>query len=346
MSQSGDQAAISGDEYIHVFMRMGEVWTLDRKILAQTPGEHFGCPLALGGDVLVVWATEESSHVEYSGAVYIFRRTLGNWVREKRIKDENPDRFASFGSILALSPTGHTLAIAGQKALQIYRYENGSWNRHELPIEEMSKVTSLSIDDERVAVGSGYAFGYSGVVHVFRRNASGAWATDATIPSPFQNTFFGYNIVLSGNTLAVGGVDGNEGASMHVPVYIYKRTNVEWSLDGSLLPIGYSGGKGFGGLMSVDGDTVFAAANENSHQSGIFNHSFPEPNIDAPNTGAVYAFRRMGTEWKQVAVFKSPNNRPDIFFGSHLASANGYTLIGSIDRPFWPLSTIHEVRYQ
>ncbi len=90
--------------------------------------DYFGRPVALYGDTLAVGAIYESSNQttitngtsassnnsnEFSGAVYVYKRTGTTWAQEAYIKASNNDASDYFGSSVALD--GNTLAVGAYR---------------------------------------------------------------------------------------------------------------------------------------------------------------------------------------------------------------------------------------
>jgi hypothetical protein len=111
----------------YVFVRSGGKWTEQAFIKASNTGEDdwFGVRLALSGDgnTLAVGAPNEDSaakgingkqdddSADGAGAVYFFTRTGSTWKQEYYVKGSNTEKFDEFGSSMALSRDGRTMAV-------------------------------------------------------------------------------------------------------------------------------------------------------------------------------------------------------------------------------------------
>src|SRR5262249_26312990 len=125
----GDQADNSalGAGAVYVFTRSGTTWAQQAYIKASNmdAGDQFGASLALSADgsTLAVGAFEESSaatgigrdqadnSAEKAVAVYVFTRSGTTWTQQTYIKASNTDADDFFGTSLALSADGSTLAV-------------------------------------------------------------------------------------------------------------------------------------------------------------------------------------------------------------------------------------------
>jgi FG-GAP repeat protein len=113
---------------IYVFGRTGEGWRQQAYVKSFNigPTDLFGMRLALSrdGSILAAGAPGQSGggrgfkanpddlSAPESGAVYLFVRNAGRWTQHTYVKAPNADAFDQFGSGVALSADGGTLAVA------------------------------------------------------------------------------------------------------------------------------------------------------------------------------------------------------------------------------------------
>ncbi|MCH8552426.1 MAG: FG-GAP repeat protein [Natronospirillum sp.] len=152
---------------------------------------------------------------------------------------------------------------------------------------------------------------------------------------------FGYSVALSGdgNTMAVGahrensdatGINGdqdNNDASNSGAVYVFAKTDGNWSQQAYVKASNTSEEDFFGAsvALSADGDTlVVGAPEENSNATGIGGH---QHNSNAVDSGAVYVFVRNNDTWSQQAYVKASTTESGNRFGISVAlSDDGHTL--------------------
>jgi hypothetical protein len=113
---------------VYVYGRSGTTWSFQTYIKSSNirSNDYFGARLALnrdgtilaagapqqpGGGSGVNPASKESSAPE-SGAVYVFARSAGRWSEEAYVKAPDAEAYDQFGSGVALSGDGSTLAIS------------------------------------------------------------------------------------------------------------------------------------------------------------------------------------------------------------------------------------------
>lgn len=114
----------------YVWVRSGNAWTEQALIKASNPEltDWFAVRLALSGDGsrLVVGAPMEDSDARGlngpqdnnaaldSGAAYIFSRAGSTWTQDAFVKASNADEFDEFGSSVAVSGDGRTIAVGAR----------------------------------------------------------------------------------------------------------------------------------------------------------------------------------------------------------------------------------------
>jgi hypothetical protein len=307
---------------VYVFTRTTTGWSQQAYIKASNTGagDAFGHSVSLSadGDTLAVGAIGEASsakgiNVEYaqinneapdSGAVYVFERTGADWSQEAYIKASNTGKGDSFGVSLSLSADGAILAVGAPN-------EDGE---------------------------DGFAYN-SGAVYVFARIETD-WSQEAYIKASNTDVDdnFGYSVSLSndGAILAVGAPneDGEDGFAFNSgAVYVFARIETDWSQQ-AYIKASNAGDKGdyFGYSVSLSkyGNILAVGAHgEGSDAKGINGN---EKNDDKPNSGAVYVFARIGTDWSQQAYIKASNTDENDYFGRSVSlDADGNTLaVGAI----------------
>ena len=191
---------------VYVFVRSGSLWSQQAYVKASNTNanDHFGGALALSsnGNTLAVGATGEDSaatgiggnpndnSVLFAGAVYVFTRGGTTWSQQAYVKASNTGASDYFGSAVALSGDGNTLAVGAY-----------------LESSTAIGVNGAQADDSAAGAGAVYLFIRSGVTWSQQAyvKASNTEATDD----------FGRSLGLSsdGNTLAVGAAGEDSAAT-------------------------------------------------------------------------------------------------------------------------------------
>ena len=330
-------------------------------------GDNFGMALALSvdGATLAVGAPSEDSAsagvfapggmgyqaalnsggASNSGAVYVYRRpdADGLWTLEAFVKAPKAGANDKFGTALALSRDGTTLAVGA-------------------PQEDSASagVFAPGGTDYQAALNSGGASN-SGAVTVYRRpDADGLWTLEAFVKAPKAdaNDKFGTALALStdGTTLAVGAPsengasDGvftpggmgyqaaldNNGSIDSGAVTVYRRSDSVWSIKAFVKAPRTGTGDWFGSALALSGDgaaLVVGARREDSASSGVFvpggtGYQTALNSGGGSGSGAVTVYRRSESEWSVEAFIKAPKAGADDKFGTALAlSADGAALV-------------------
>ena len=226
----GDQAddSISQAGAVYVFARdEAGAWSQAAYVKASNPGvgDRFGAGVALSedGSTLAVGALYESSNATgidgdqandaafAAGAVYVFVRDGADaWSQAAYVKASNTGSLDAFGSRVALSGDGNTLAVAAMR-------EDGD-------------ATGLDGDQGSDALAD------AGAAYVFVRDGASTWSQAAYVKAPNTDEVDWFGLVAlsgDGNTLAVcasreesnaTGVGGNQAsnaANDSGAVYLY-----------------------------------------------------------------------------------------------------------------------------
>jgi hypothetical protein len=305
---------------------------------------HTGQTTAISGDgnTIAVGAPHEASNATgingnqadnsayNAGAVYVYTRNGATWRQQAYVKASNAGGGDYFGSSVALSADGNTMAVAA------------NW--------ESSSATGVNGNQADNSIPQ------AGAVYIFTR-AGGTWRQQAYLKA--SNTGeageagdgdqFGFSLSLSddGNTVAVGaiaedsnatGVNGdqaNNGANSAGAVYVFARAGGTWSQQAyikSSTPAAFSNGDlfGFSVALSANGGTLAI---------GAYDEGGASRTIDGPidnmrgGSGAVYVFTRTGAAWSRQAYLKvSKAEQGDSWGVSLTLSDDGNTLAaGSVD---------------
>jgi hypothetical protein len=268
---------------VYVFTRSAGTWSQQAYVKASDTanGDDFGFSVALSGDgnTLAVGASlEDSGTAADAGAAYIFTRAAGVWTEQAYIKASNPEAGDEFGSSVALSGDGNTLAVGA-------------------PFED-SGTTGIGGTPNELAIDAG-------ATYVFSRSGT-TWTQQAYVKA--SNTGagdnFGGSVALSsdGNALMVGAIneDGsatgiggtsNELAAASGAVYAYTRSGIVWTPQSYVKASNTGAGDGFGvsvALSSTGSTRAIGAQSEDGNATGIGGN---QSNNNAADAGAVYVFQ-------------------------------------------------------
>lgn len=295
--QTDNFAAASGAAYVFIRPVETDTWIQQAYVKASNTGEFddFGESLALSADgrTLAVGASSEDSGATGidgnqgdtgapdSGAVYVFGRVDAVWSQQAYLKASNTEGGDRFGSAVALSADGSTLAVGASA-------EDGSGD----------------------AAGEGdNGAGESGAVYVFARSSNNVWApSNAYLKASnvAADDVFGVSVALSadGRTLAVGasredsnargigGDEANDAGDSAGAAYVFTRAGEAWTQQAYIKAsnAGVSSGEIFGTAMALSGDATVLAVGallEDGSSPGI---NGDENAVSRTFPGAVYLY--------------------------------------------------------
>lgn len=214
-----------------------------------------------------------------SGAAYIYTRTNNLWSYQAYIKASNTAIGDAFGSTVALSPDGDTLAVGSR--------------------QEDSGAVGVNGDSTDNSVPE------SGAVYLYTRLGN-SWSFQAYIKASNSGTkdYFGSSIAVStdGSRLAIGAtnedsgattIDGNQADDMAQDagaIYVFEKLDNQWAQHSYVKAPNAEGTDKFGAAVSLseNGDLLIACApGESSSAVEVGNDLFDN---SAMSAGACYIF--------------------------------------------------------
>jgi hypothetical protein len=323
--------------------------------------DHFGRMVALSGDgkTLAVGAPLEDSSaigingdqtdnsVSDAGAVYVFRLAGELWSQQAYIKASNTGMDDYFGSAVALSGDGNTMAIgAGPgNTVHMFQYDGDSWSQQAsikgsnsgdsfgsslalsasgdlllvgAPREDSSAIgiNGDQTDNSSSSAGAAYLYQFDGSALVQRAYIKAS--------NTERDDRFGVSVSLSadGNTLAVGatgedsratGVDGDQyddGEYLNIgAAYLFRFDGTSWFQEAYMKASNPEAGDAFGAsiILSADGNTLAVGATGEDSWASGVNGDQYDDR-EALGFGAVYLFKHDGISWYQQAYMKASNN--------------------------------------
>lgn len=297
-----------------------------------------------------------------SGAVYIFRLKDTGWDEESHVKASNAQESDAFGTSIALSTDGNTMAVGAIGDDSNAKGVNGDQSNNSCYYLGDSGYV---IEPECKEAGKHAVRGVinNGAVYVFKR-AENLWTQEAYLKpsSTFITTLFGISVDLSGdgNTLAIGTPGDASNATIvngdttqHIDyantgaAYIYNKSGTTWQQEAFIKPstltrhsgvalvstgngtysIQINDGGQFGGDVSLSQDGNILAVGsfrESSNAKGI---NGDEGDTSVARAGAVFVFIRNNAVWTQKSYVKASNTDGDDRFGLNVdLSADGKTM--------------------
>lgn len=295
-----DLATDSGS--IYVFRRQGGGFTQTAKLRAMDgASEHrlgFSVSVDRDGNRFAAGAIFHDGAGENAGAAYVFRREGGGWVEEARLIPDALGPFDQLGHSIALS--GDVLAVGapgddtrGDAAGTVYVFERGAngWTLAAMLTAGQGENVgdglgfSVALDGDTLLAGAPFADDGLGAVHVFMPTIEG-WQEVQRLTAPQRRTgaLFGAAVALDGDQAAVGARLDDGAGDRAGAVWTFRRIGGVWGVEQQLPAPGLAAGDELGISVALDGDALAVGAR------------FAD--VGAPDTGAVYRYRRRGGQWR------------------------------------------------
>jgi hypothetical protein len=294
-------------------------------------GEEFGSNLALDGNTLLVSGQNRpTGGPVYSGAVWVYVRTLSTWTQQTMLVLTEAEDRDSFGGGLALDGNTALIGAAGddgesaddQGAAYVYTRTGSTWTQR-------ARLTSPggTADDHfgiAVALQGGIAAVGAhrddvatleyGSVSVFG-GAGATWTPKAWLSATDDaSSTFGNAVAVSGDTIIVGAAGTDVGANnSQGAAYAFRRYEGTWTLEARLTADDGAAGDLFGGSVAVDGSLAVIGARG-----------------DDGFRGAAYVFTRDAAgAWSQHAKLVASDRAANDLFGAAVALDGTYAIVGA-----------------
>ena len=327
--------------------------TFQEKII--TPGTElssaFGVSVDVQGDVLVGSDTSDpNGSVAGTGAAFVYRKDgNGNFSFEQKLKAPLLDAGDSYGIDVEIN--GNFIAVgafrykfsetangfptvnrAGAVFLYKYNTNTNAWdlvNQIYAPTRVLNHEFGwrIILTDTQLFVSERFTSN-AGKVHVYDYDSNGNVTYNQGIdnPEPNSSDLFGWEISLSGNTLAIGAngeefdQNGNNELNNAGAVYVFERNGSGlFNLQQKIVPNTRVTSANFGGGLDLNNNNlVVGAINETRIQPGTTN---------TLSCGIAYVFKYNGATWSQTALIEPPTVENNADFGSSINLDNNTVLI-------------------
>lgn len=323
----GNNGTGSGAAYL--FRKSDLQWQQIAKLTPADPTicRQFGDSVAIDGDTAVVSARLVLPDLFYRSAVYVFRNIDGDWQQVALLSN-------SLGSgdditNLNVDIRGDVVAVGSSRsayrgAVFLFRETNGIWLPTAIPSPEPEDGIiqfggSIALGDGTLIVGAPSALNAdgenTGAVYLFRES-HGNWvqsgkliADDAT-----ANTWFGTRLALENDTLVVGATVPTSSGYPYGAAYVFQHSGNQWLQTAKLTAPEDLNATGFGGSVSISGDTIAVGAQR----------------LAGTNTGAIVTYRNING-WEFAGSLTPSDMLSGHQFGYQVA-LDGDSLLGSAAR--------------
>lgn len=244
-------------------------------------GDNFGssAAVAIDGDTLLVGSRYHIGTFFEDGAAYVYRDSGSGWVEEQKLVASDGDEGDWFGWAVGLE---------GDTAM----------------------VGSFLDDDLGEDSGSVYVYEHDGTSWV---EAQKLLASDGT-----AGAFFGRQIEIRGDLAIIGAWTADvEDVVAAGKTYIFRHDGASWVEEAVLSSSEPSGGAGFGGWVTIQGDTAIIGE--------------PYADGDESSAGAAYVFEYDGSSWNQTQRLTPPVGEwTNGVFGNSVQVSGDTLVVGSV----------------
>lgn len=264
------------------------------------PGDGFGRTLALSRDAAIIGAENDDDNGSESGSAYVFVKPEGGWLdmtETKKLTANDSEPGDNFGSAVSLvqirTPAVLTsIAVVGAK----YGGDSNQRNKGSAYVfydhiftdapktVDWEQVTELlnphgsdydgfgssvaNIEEDQIVIGAPYSglYDQNGSAYVFK--ASGSWSYPPKMqsfdpPDGVYESFCGYSVVISEENILMGCPNFGEYWHMDSKVYAYTIDDSgDWLETDVILNLQFDEIKGFGGAVSLSGNTAVVGSSQ------------------------------------------------------------------------------------
>ncbi len=322
--------------------RFGYSIALDGDTLVVGAPMEDGLSTGVNGDQTQV----SSNNGGDAGAVYVFTRDQNDsWSQQAYVKAANTDPQRDDGFGFAVDISGDTIAVSTEErpSVSIFTRDGlGIWSQEaylsaqgQANIEQHDKFGfKIALSGDILAVSantedssstgidgdqSDNSASQSGAVLVYSRQGT-SWTQEAYIKASNteKDDYFGYDVALDGNLLAVSafaedssasGINGDQSDNLTGyagAVYVYTRdTQGTWSQEAYIKASNPDSADVFGVGIALSGSRLAVGARGESSNATGFDGDQQDNSMAL--SGAAYLFERQSGIWSQIAYVKASN---------------------------------------
>jgi hypothetical protein len=215
-----------------------------------------------------------------AGSAYVFKRAGQAWTQLTHLKASDGAAGDAFGVSVAVS--GQTIVVGADRdddngldsgSAYVFVQAGSDWLQEAKLLANDGQQgdqfgASVAISGNIAVVGApgaDTAWMDSGAAYLFRYNGVN-WVEEAKLVAGDGKAGdqFGASVSISAD-YAVVGAPGADGSGA---LYVYKFDGSVWSLEGKVAATDAAPGQGFGGSVSISGDTILSGATGDSAQTG------------------------------------------------------------------------------
>lgn len=290
----------SGSAY--VFVRTGEVWALQQKLVASDgqANDFLGCSVAIDGETLIVGSFSDDDAAADAGAAYVFVRSEGLWTEQAKLSASDGTVNDRFGNSVAIS--GDTVVVGTRRGdpfinqfsgtAYVFVRSGASWTEQAGLAASDASVgdgfgMSVTVDGSTVATGASGSDGLragSGATYVFVKEGE-AWTQQAKLIATDSRWVLGFGVpvAISGNTIIAGSPRDDHAGFESGAAHVFVRSGQTWSHQARLTAADASDlGRFAFSAVAISPDAVLVGADEfdGDGSAYVFDGSFFDADFD------------------------------------------------------------------
>ncbi|RYD31810.1 MAG: integrin, partial [Verrucomicrobiaceae bacterium] len=169
----------------------------------------------------------------------------------------------------------------------------------------------------------------SGAVYIFVKSGTD-WVRHSRLKASNAQAgdLFGGSVAIDGDTVVIGATGQDTGAQDSGAVYVFTWNGTAWTEQSLMKASNPDERDGFGNAVAISGDTIAVGArSEDSSSNGVNGDQSGNAGEDS---GAVYLFKRISTNWNQTAYLKAsiPGFRNQ--FGCSVGVSGSTVIVGAL----------------
>lgn len=322
---------------VHLYQRERGDWIHRQTLMAPDAmdGDHFGLPVVMKDDRLVVGMPLDDELGNRSGSALVYRLVGDTWVLEQKLLPHIPDNTgAMFGIEISFGESVDEILIGAFLESIDAHTAGGVWCfQHDgeayrivqrLTVHQPVAYFGRSIDCENgiLAVGTPGAIGPSGDRHggvAIHHRENGLWVMDGMLipENPHAYQTFGETLDMEADRLAVGSpredTYGHDAGAVHV----YKMVDGLPRIETTIEPPSVPGIEAFGFPLAFDPDGA-----------RLIISAYATSTSEAIQCGASWLFERVDGDWTGGVRLVGPSPDDGDFFGLSVAFDDGGVVLG------------------
>ncbi len=314
----------------YFFRLRGEQWLEVTKVTASdvATGDRFGSYVSISRNVAIVGVPHRAAD---AGAAYIFARSGSTWLQAAKLTASDAKDGDYFGNAVSIS--GDVVVVGaphgdgnGNRSGAAYVFErrDTAWIQvarlfaSDAPPDQMFGC-SASVSGQQIVVGACWDDDKgvrSGAAYVYGREGA-TWRQIAKLTSQdgAADDRFGLSVSMSGSDVVVGTPLTSGRGKMTGSAYVFKSENGKWRQVAKLKASDEARENAFGAVVHIAGEQIVVSA--------------PGLGFATSQPGSAYVFRRLESQWKQIAKLTAEASSKADDFATCVANDGRYVLVGA-----------------